>query len=154
MKAIVASRIKDLRIKSGLSQVELARLRNVSQATVAKQELGERTPGEEGIVWYANYFNVSTDYLLGRTDIPNFYAHDVLLEDGRAAVYWTSEKDLTKQQLDQVVETAREAASGESGVPVLSVDSTTDMESLSALVRRIVDQALEERESGAGQAGQ
>ncbi|MDB6314130.1 helix-turn-helix transcriptional regulator [Clostridioides difficile] len=60
-------RLKELRIKFGLKQYELAEILNVSQNTIGMYENDQRTPPAESIVKLAEYFNVTTDYLLGHT---------------------------------------------------------------------------------------
>ncbi len=60
-------RLKELRIKFGLKQHELAEILNVSQSTIGMYENDQRTPPAESIVKLAEYFNVTTDYLLGHT---------------------------------------------------------------------------------------
>ena len=42
----------------------------MTQSAIAKQVSGASAIGEEGLCWYADYFGVSADYLLGRTDVP------------------------------------------------------------------------------------
>lgn len=61
----LGERIRELRKNKGLSQYELAREIKVSQATVASWENNTRKPTIELIQQTANYFNVSSDYLLG-----------------------------------------------------------------------------------------
>lgn len=63
--------IKELRASKGLSQRELANLFNISPSTIAMYETGQRTPDTETPKLFADFFNVSTDYLLGRTNTPN-----------------------------------------------------------------------------------
>ena len=63
-------KIRELREKKGITQKELATARKMTQSTIAKQESGATAIGEEGLCWYADYFGVSADYLLGRTDVP------------------------------------------------------------------------------------
>ena len=63
-------RIRELREKKGITQKELAAARKMTQSAIAKQESGTTAIGEEGLCWYADYFGVSADYLLGRTDVP------------------------------------------------------------------------------------
>ncbi|MCC0783608.1 helix-turn-helix transcriptional regulator [Clostridioides sp. ES-S-0108-01] len=60
-------RLKELRVKFGLKQYELAEILNVSQSTIGMYENDQRTPPAESIVKLAEYFNVTTDYLLGHT---------------------------------------------------------------------------------------
>lgn len=68
---ILGDKIRDLRIKHNLTQQQLADKFNISQSTVKMIEANERRPGLDLLVKMADFFNVSTDYLLGRTDIEN-----------------------------------------------------------------------------------
>ena len=70
-KKIVAIRLKELRGKIGISQAKLAKeLGEVSQPVIARYETGDLFPSYPVLIKIADYFNVSTDYLLGRTDNP------------------------------------------------------------------------------------
>lgn len=66
--------IAHLREKRGLSQSSLARDLNISQASLAMYETNKRKPNVEMLDSIANYFGVTTDYLLGRTPTPEFTA--------------------------------------------------------------------------------
>jgi transcriptional regulator with XRE-family HTH domain len=57
--------LKDLRIEKGLSQAQLAKRLNVSQTAIAKWETGKSQPTASLIIAIADFFDVSTDYLLG-----------------------------------------------------------------------------------------
>lgn len=69
--SILGSRIKSLRESSNLNQKELAAILNVSNTTLSQYENGQRIPSDEVKIKLADHFNVTTDYLLGRTDDPN-----------------------------------------------------------------------------------
>lgn len=60
-------RLKSLRLERDLSQKELANIINVSHTNISKYESNSVEPNIELINKLANYFDVSTDYLLGRT---------------------------------------------------------------------------------------
>lgn len=66
-------RFKDLRNESGLTQFEIGKILKVSQRTVSNYELGDRFPDEQLLNSIADFFNVSVDFLLGRTNIRNIY---------------------------------------------------------------------------------
>ena len=66
-----AERLNELRKNKGLNQPELAKELNVAKQTVSNWENNNRTPDNEMLIKIANYFDVSLDYLLGRTDNPN-----------------------------------------------------------------------------------
>ena len=68
---ILGIRLKQLREKTGLSQAKFAKvLGDVSQPVIARYETGDFFPSYPVLIKIADYFNVSTDYLLGRTDNP------------------------------------------------------------------------------------
>ena len=69
---IIGQRIKLLREKQKISQAKLAAiLENVKQPVLARYELGTIMPSYPVLVKLADYFDVSADYLLGRTDNPH-----------------------------------------------------------------------------------
>ena len=63
-------RLKELRKKKGISQLRLATDLNTTQNTISRYETGEREPGIDELIMIADYFNVSVDYLIGRTENP------------------------------------------------------------------------------------
>lgn len=64
-------RLKSLRESKNLKQIELAKHFKVSQSTIAMWETGKRDPDSDTIERIADYFHVSIDYLIGRTDFPH-----------------------------------------------------------------------------------
>jgi len=64
-------RLKALRSTMGLSQQELAHKLNINRSTYARYELGQTQPDFETLQKIADFFNVTVDYLLGRSDHPN-----------------------------------------------------------------------------------
>lgn len=68
-KAVFAIRLGQLRNAKKETQEELSEAIGVDRCTIAKYETQKRIPSYEHLVLLADYFNVSLDYLLGRTDI-------------------------------------------------------------------------------------
>lgn len=68
---ILGERIKYLRQKQGLSQAELARMLNCTQAALSQYERGIREPSLSDLGNIADTLATTTDYLLGRTEILN-----------------------------------------------------------------------------------
>ncbi|HBF1646944.1 helix-turn-helix domain-containing protein [Clostridioides difficile] len=66
-----AHRLKSLREEKDVKQVELAKVLKLTSATLSQYEKGIREPNNDTLSKLAEYFNVSTDYLLGRTNIRN-----------------------------------------------------------------------------------
>ena len=66
-----ANRLKSLREEKKLSQEELSQLINISRSTLSMYEINKRQPDPETLQKIADFFDVSVDYLLGRTDKRN-----------------------------------------------------------------------------------
>ena len=64
-------RLKELRKKRGVSQVKLALDLHTTQNSISRYETGERQADYDMLIAIADYFGVSIDCLLGRTDNPN-----------------------------------------------------------------------------------
>lgn len=64
-------RLKELREKSGISQLKLAMDLNMNQNSISRYENGVREADYATLIKFADYFNVSIDYLLERTGIPD-----------------------------------------------------------------------------------
>lgn len=63
-----SERLKELRIKSQLSQVELAKRIGITSSAISMYECGQREPSFELEERIADYFNVDLDYLRGGSD--------------------------------------------------------------------------------------
>lgn len=66
-------RLKMLREGKSMSQAELSEVFGVSQQAIGKWELDKASPDDEMTVKIANYFGVTTDFLLGNDDVPTYY---------------------------------------------------------------------------------
>ena len=60
--------LKKLRNEKKLTQVALQMQTGIEQALLSKFETGERIPPTETLLILADFYNVSIDYILGRTD--------------------------------------------------------------------------------------
>ncbi len=67
----LGNRIKELREKNGKTQLDVSKYLDVTYQTIYKYEKDIAVPPADAIIKLAEYFNVTTDYLLGRTDEPN-----------------------------------------------------------------------------------
>ena len=63
-------RLRELRKQLGLSQLKLALDLNMNQNTISRYECGEREAYYATLIRLADYFDVTIDYLLERTDNP------------------------------------------------------------------------------------
>ena len=67
----IGKRIKELRIKNKVTQKEIAEGIGVSSVSVQRFEYGSVRPSLDTLIAIANYFNVSLDYLVGRSEDPS-----------------------------------------------------------------------------------
>lgn len=68
-----ADRLKELRKARGYSQQDLAKKVGMSKSSISMYEVGERAPSIEVLELFGDFFNVSTDYLLGKEDGSVYY---------------------------------------------------------------------------------
>ena len=73
-------RLKYLRQEKRLTQAELGKVFNVTNVGVAKWESDDRFPDKGILIKIADYFNVSTDYLLCRTDNPEAKVYNAIID--------------------------------------------------------------------------
>ncbi len=67
---IIAQKIKELRTTNHLTQKQLAEILNVQPVTLQRFEYGTVRPSLDTLIALADYFDVSLDYLVGRSDNP------------------------------------------------------------------------------------
>lgn len=66
----IGQRMKELREAHHLSQGEVAALCQSNQSTIARMENGQTAPSVKILLWWADFCDVSMDYLCCRTDDP------------------------------------------------------------------------------------
>lgn len=66
----VGNRLRTLRESVKLSQTKLGKMAELKQATVNRYEHGNAEAPYRVLMWYAEHFDVSMDYIFGRTDKP------------------------------------------------------------------------------------
>ncbi|MCD8366548.1 MAG: helix-turn-helix domain-containing protein [Clostridiales bacterium] len=72
----IGNRLRALRKGIRLTQVKMAEIVGVQQSRINRYETGQSTPPPEVFIKYADYFNVSMDYLYCRTDNPKGKLYD------------------------------------------------------------------------------
>lgn len=68
---MIIERLKKLRKEGKLTQKDIATFLNISQPAYQQFESGKKKMNIETMEKLADFFNVSTDYLLGKTDFPD-----------------------------------------------------------------------------------
>lgn len=102
------NRLKLLREEKGLFQSDIAKVLNVSVAAIGFYENEKRDMSPNTIIKLSEYFNVSTDYLLGKSDIRNPEKKDNDLLDlasmGFNADNYTPPTSTQKEQIKGLIE--------------------------------------------------
>jgi len=64
-------RLKEIRVRKHLTQKDVYEAIGMSMLGYQRYEYGTREPAFEYLIALADYFNVSLDYLVGRSDVPD-----------------------------------------------------------------------------------
>lgn len=72
------NRIRDLREDRDMRQIDLAEATGIDQRTISNYETGKTSPDAYAILKLAEFFDVSTDYLLGKSKIKNYDKTELL----------------------------------------------------------------------------
>lgn len=78
--ATLGERIKEERLARKMTQTELGNVCGVTKYTISLYESGKSTPSDDIKNILANFFGISVDYLLGRTNIKHMYQNEVQQE--------------------------------------------------------------------------
>ena len=84
MTEIFAERLRVLREGVRMSQAQIAALVGTTSTSIGRYENQIGYPPHKTLLWYADYFDVSMDYLYGRTDKPqgkHYEFHPKVIED-------------------------------------------------------------------------
>ena len=76
--ATFSTRLRELRNSKDLTLEDLANILGTTKSTISRYENELRIPNSDFINAVADFFNVSTDYLLGKSDIKNPYTKEAL----------------------------------------------------------------------------
>lgn len=106
----MANRLRELRSSKGLNQNGVGKLVGREQSAISKWERGECEPDHKSLEILADYYGVSIDYILGRSDEPNpgpavaqESAREVLAGEG-VRILLDADANLTEDQLKEIVE--------------------------------------------------
>lgn len=82
----MAANLKVLRTESGLTQAGIAEILGVNKTTVMRWETGDTLPDVRTIMWYADRFDVSLDWLFGRKRTISGSFRDLLAKEVGEAI--------------------------------------------------------------------
>lgn len=110
--------LRALRLSKKLTQEEIAKIIGVARGTYTHYELNKREPDNDTLLKIANFFNVSTDYLLGRNntatadktpkDLAKFLENTDVMFDGEVHHLDEDDKQKLKSALEFVFWQAKE----------------------------------------------
>lgn len=92
-------RLKELRLSKNLTQQELGNIVHVSKVSISGYERGERSPDRDTLTALADYFEVSTDYLLGRENNNQDIDKSTKVDTIAAHI----DDNVTDQQMDEIL---------------------------------------------------
>lgn len=104
---MLSKRLKSLRQKEGLTQLELAEKLDIPNQNVSNYERGFRQPDYEMLIKFANFYGVTTDYLLGHeTEESKFeyYKNKIITEFPNIDLMFHDMESLTAEDLQDVYE--------------------------------------------------
>lgn len=103
------SRLKELREEKGLKQSELAQILNISPSSIGMYETDKRDPDDELKIKISDYFNVSIDYLMGKSDIRELDSNnDIEINDDDIDVaFYEGYKDLEEEDKEVMRQTLK-----------------------------------------------
>ena len=130
---MLGDRIREVRNAAHESQEKMGERIGCSQRAIASYENGDRRPRLEVLEKIADTYGVSMDYLFGRTDIPNIYAHQVETADKKKSEFWNMQGNLAAAEKEHISQIAESAA-----VP-------NNMDELFSVIEAVVNKVLDER---------
>jgi len=104
---VFLKKLAALRKKSGLTQESLAEKARLSQQTISKYERGLLEPDIDTLIFFADYFNVSVDYLLDRP-VDNRYDEIIeirayLKERPEMKILYDTSKRVSKEDIEKII---------------------------------------------------
>ena len=109
LEVIYLNRLAELRKSNGLSQQQFAKIFGVAQNTVSSWENGNRLVDTENLQKIADYFGVTTDYILCRDSKPisQSSTDKAVSEEDIIFALFDGDKEITPEMYDEVKQFAR-----------------------------------------------
>ena len=89
----LGKRLRELRLEKGLNQIDVANILGIERSTYGKYETGDSSPDYEKLLKLADFYNVSRDYILGKTNIKDPIETIAAHHDG---------DDWTEEELEEI----------------------------------------------------
>lgn len=144
-------RIKEARELRKMTQQYVADRLGIGRESYARYENGSRNPSLQNLVDLADLFGVTTDYLLGRTSLPDISVETGRLSDGRKAEGYVHKKALPRTEIEldtPLINAAQQAGPGQwvslsgSGITAEELEL---LHKLNPYITQMVDRILDDR---------
>lgn len=99
---MLSTRLKELRKKNGITQIDFAKAFNISTGTIGNWETGAREPDTQTLLKIANYFGVTVDYLLGESDTPDKPSKTTVDESDIKVALFGGDGEVTDEMWNEV----------------------------------------------------
>lgn len=121
MLSIFGSRLRELRAEMGETQEDIAKILGKSIGAISKYEMGERQPGLDDIANLVKYFNTTSDYMLGlsnvRLNVENIGENIRIIMSGRSADKFVA--DVAEKTGKQIVAEKMESYAAGKSLPTV-----------------------------------
>ncbi|MBY6271095.1 MAG: XRE family transcriptional regulator [Bacillaceae bacterium] len=91
-------RLRKLRLQKGLTMKELGKIFSLAESTISGYENGTRKPDMDLIARFADFFEVTTDYLYGRTDNPR----ETVQKKENKNLFFFDIEGLTEEEIEEI----------------------------------------------------
>lgn len=95
--------MRALRMRSGITMKQLGKEMGMAESTISLYETGKRSPNVQALIRFADFFKVSIDYLVGRTDASYICMSDDAISDSEQRIIMDFRK-LNKQGKEYVLQ--------------------------------------------------
>ena len=95
-----SKRLRILRENKGYNQEKLANMCGLSASTIGMYEQGRRQPDNDTLIKLADIFDVSTDYLLGKTEVKKY---EKPYETELEKILFSKAKSLTPEEMKLII---------------------------------------------------
>lgn len=121
---VLGERLRRLRQEKRLSLEEMARQLEISWSALAMYERGERTPSLERLQVLAEFFSVSADYLLGRSDRREVYKYPVQPSLAALPIYLRETGEASEADIERVLQALGRSPGAKGDEPAASLKRT------------------------------
>lgn len=107
------NRLREMRFKAGLNQAQLAKKLNCTDVTISRYELSQRRLDDETINKICDIFGCTSDYLLGRSDMPST---QLSKEEEDLLIAWRGADDHARRMVDLALEPFKKEDAGQKAI--------------------------------------